>query len=461
MTEHKNDSNPRQPGPGFAVPFFVALAVLTVVSFQIALRPTRSMMEKRDLATFPAFSVEALADGSYFDDITLWFSDTFPGRETWLQVADYSESLHGYSDIAIEGTLPQTDALPPLLEYVPPTQAPQEPSQEAAEPEPTQETTEAAQETQPQEWGGIDAGDAAEILQTATAIQIGDAVFQAQGFSQRMSDSYIKLLNDFTSYLGEKEITVVNAIPPTAVGILIEEEYLADLNCVSQKGVLDYLHSGITDQVVKVDTVTPLIHHNSEYLYFRTDHHWTALGAYYFYQATMEAIGLEPAALEDFELWPQGDFTGSLFGKAKRPQALRWDWVDAYIPQGDIVNTVYSKDGWPSEWPLLTDCSYRTTGEKYSVFGTDYPMTCAENRSLPDAPNVLLIKDSFGNCVVPFMTQNFHKVYTVDYRKYYMTPIVDLVDQYEIDYVIFMPNLTATQANQGPDMVRRVSLGWH
>ena len=71
--EHKQDTGIR-----LVIPFLVVLAVLTVVSFIIPLRPTQSQMEKRNLAQFPEFSWEALAEGSYFDDITTWFSDTFP-----------------------------------------------------------------------------------------------------------------------------------------------------------------------------------------------------------------------------------------------------------------------------------------------------------------------------------------------------------------------------------------------
>ena len=71
-------------------PFIWVLAILTIVSFIIPLRPTESYSERRELAEFPEFSVEALADGSYFSDITLWFSDTFPGRESWIGLSTRS-----------------------------------------------------------------------------------------------------------------------------------------------------------------------------------------------------------------------------------------------------------------------------------------------------------------------------------------------------------------------------------
>ena len=100
-----------KPAGGYTVPFFVALAVLTVVAFIIPLRPTQSYSEKRSLAQFPEFSTEVLLSGDYFDDITLWFSDTFPGRESWLQLSASVQELHGKSDITIYGEVQQSDEI--------------------------------------------------------------------------------------------------------------------------------------------------------------------------------------------------------------------------------------------------------------------------------------------------------------------------------------------------------------
>ena len=94
----KKDNN--TSGFRLALPFFVTLAVLTVVSFLIPLRPTQSQMEKRNLAQFPELTREAVVSGSYFDDISTWFSDTFPGRERWLTLSRDIQSLHGHSEIA-------------------------------------------------------------------------------------------------------------------------------------------------------------------------------------------------------------------------------------------------------------------------------------------------------------------------------------------------------------------------
>ena len=445
-----------RPGPKFSVPFFVTLGILTVVSFLLPLRPQRSYAEKRDLARFPEFSFSALVSGDYFDGISLWFSDTFPGREKWITLAQYDDSLYGYSDIYIQGEIPVTETVPVILENPTPATSP---TQSAVTTESVKESVPAVTEpvTEPG-WGGVDAGDAAEIIRDMTAFQIGDSAFIYQNFSQATSDSYAALVNELAQKLQSKGVTVISAPTPTAVGVLIEDEYQQKLGSVSQVKIQDYLNSRLDPQVVAVDTVNALIDHNDEYIYFRTDHHWTALGAYYSYRAICQSVGLEPVDIETLEPWDQGTFRGSLYGRVQQPNKLRADTVTAYIPKGDIRFETYNTDGYPSQRTILTDASNRTEYEKYLVFGTDYPMTHAENRSLPDAPNCIVVKDSFGNCFVPFLTQSFHHVYAIDYRKYYKEPIDKLIEKYNIDCVIIMPYITAVQDSQGPEMFRRVCL---
>lgn len=85
-------------------------------------------------------------------------------------------------------------------------------------------------------------------------------------------------------------------------------------------------------------------------------------------------------------------------------------------------------------------------GTKYMCFlAGDHALTAVTNESIPDAPNCLIIKDSYGNCFVPFMTQNYHNVYAIDYRLYYTMSISKFVEKYQIDDVFLMPNLGAIQ----------------
>ena len=325
----------RRTGAKLVIPFFLTLAVLTIVSFIIPLRPTQSQMEKRNLAKFPDFSLEALASGSYFDDITTWFSDTFPGRESWLTLSSNIASLHGHSDFAIAGDLPVMETIPP---EIPEPTMPEDIDPISSE---APMATEAVTEPTEAGWGGVDAANDEEIeLGGGTVIQIGDAAFNAVGFSQIYSNKYAETLSNFADYAAEKGVRTISAPAPTAVGILVEPEFQEKLGCADQNATIQYFHGLMSDNVLKVDTYTALVEHNDEYIYFRTDHHWTALGAYYAYEAICEAAGFDVVPLEDFQEWDQGEFEGSLYWKAPNRRKLRLDNVMAYIPPGDIETLV-------------------------------------------------------------------------------------------------------------------------
>ena len=451
MSEEKNKNGKRSFF--LALPFLLTLAVITVISYLIPLRPTFSDSEKRALTKFPEFSVSALVSGDYFDEITLWFSDTFPGREKWVDLSQYVASFHGHSEIAIEGPLTISDEVPVTQ---PPTVMETEAPPETVSPEPDQETEAPAPEetTQPEEetWGGVDMEN--NEISLGAAIQIGDAGFNQLGFSQIQSDRYIATVSKFADRMAEKGVKVISAPAPTSVGIMIPPDYLEQLNCARQDEMLAYLHDNMSQNVITVDTFTNLSKHNSEYIYFRTDHHWTALGAYYAYEALCDTLGYEAAPLDSFTLWNQGDFIGSLYGKVRWPHKLRIDTLDCYVPQGDITMYAYfGNENQGTEWPLIADRTNQSVNSRYSAFlASDCPLAHVVNESLPDAPNCLVLKDSFGNCFVPYLTQNYHNVYAIDYRKYGKMSMERFVETYEIDDVILAPYLIATQSIQGNDL---------
>lgn len=426
-------------------PFFWVLGIMTVISFIIPLRPTQSFSEKRNLAEFPEFSLEALTDGSYFDDITLWFSDTFPGRENWISLSTGITALHGHSEIAIQGDLSVNDAIPmETVEMQVPVTEPEQPDgsvpveTEAIETEPA--------ETEAEEWGGVNAEEY-EISNSAV-IQIGDSAFNALGFTQHYSDQYVDLINRFADVMEEQGVQVISCIAPTAIGILVEPEYLELLQSARQDEMLEYLQSNMNDNIVKVDTVSELLKHNDEYLFFRTDHHWTALGAYYSYVALCDAMGYEAAPLDSFREWNQGDFKGSIYYKAKYPAKLKVDEVIAYVPDDDIVCT-HSKDGWTFyDTQLISDVTNWAIDCRYLCFlsgGTT--ITKVVNNDLPDAPNCVVVIDSFGNAFVPFLTQNYHTIYAIDYRKYKAMDLQRFCEQNDIDQVIVAPYMMTTQSS--------------
>ena len=455
MKHKKKKSRPQKPSPWYSVPFFVVMAVLTVVAFIIPLRPTQSYSEKRNLAEFPEFSVEALASGSYFDDITTWFSDTFPGRESWLEVSAAVSELHGWSDVVIHGDIQAGDPIPVVPkpgegtepEETEPTEIP-----ETTEPLPSTEAPDFPMETIPpptvpvEQWGGVDAGEDAEVYLNSV-IQVGDSAFIYFSFSEYYCNRYIKIVNEFAEAVKDSDVNVVSAIPPTAVGVMVENEFMSKLNCSPQDQVIDYINGSLSEDVIGLDTYALLVGHNDEYIYFRTDHHWSALGAYYVYRGVCNSLGYDPAALDTFEELDQGEFKGSLYYKCNQSSKLRTDNVMAYVPAGEITTMIYNENGYGFAYDAVSDMSHADKGSKYMGFlAGDHPLVTITNDSIPDAPNCVLVKDSFGNCFAPFLSQTYHNVYVVDYRMYRAMGMTQFVEDFDIQDVIILPNLSAVQS---------------
>ena len=425
--------------PKLAIPFLTVLVLLTIVAFIIPLRPTVSESEKRELTAFPAFSVDTLLSGEYFDEITLWFSDTFPGREAWLMVADYTEAMHGYSEVSIVDGNFVDELLNPVE-----NQTTEETEEPTTTPEPTPEPT-------PEGWGGIDAGENAEIYMGGI-IQIGDSAFNRLGFSEQCSEKYASNLNRLGDKLAEQGVRLISAPAPTAIGILVEEQYLKKLNSVDQAKTLGYMHGLLNENVIPVDTVSALLAHNDEYVYFRTDHHWTALGAYYSYEACCKALGLEPRPLEDFEEWDKGEFVGTHAAKVKYPNKLKHDTLIAYKPPQEIKALIHYETN-TQEGKLLRDISDSKIYSKYLTFlGSDYRLMELTNEEITDDSTCLIIKDSYGNAFAPFVTQNYHTVYVMDYRKYGTMGISKFCEKYGVDDVWFIPYMIATQSHDGNNL---------
>ena len=393
-----------------AIPFFAVLALLTALAFNLPLRPSRSLAERRLLAKFPAWSEESFWNGTYFDQITLWFADTFPGRDLYLDAARELESLHGLNkNVVMDGAVDTADneRLDELLDAAP-TPAPTELPADRAEPEP-KSTVDPMAEIE--DWEGLDAED--EMAMYGNLVALGDMVFARLGFSEISSDMHVALCNRTGDMLAEKGVRFFNLPAPSSVGVLVASDFLPQIGCADQGKILRYMFERENENVYKVNAFNTLLAHSDEYIYFRGDHHWTALGAYYAYEAFCAEAGFAPVPLSEYEEKNMGLFYGTYFYSA----GSRSKWADeviAYIPPGEVRMDL---PHYPNLTEPVVDMSNAGPPQKYNCFiGGDNEVTVLTNDSLPDAGTCLVIKDSFGNPFVIYLTQHYHKVVVVDYR---------------------------------------------
>lgn len=485
MEENKNRSSKRKEEArkkrrrAFAAPFFTVLFALGLIALIIPLRPTESMREKRKLAQFPSFTVKTLLSGDFFDGVSTWYSDTFPGREGWMDVARGLENLHGITNNVVvisqinSGEQTQLDLPAPAVETPAPTpEASAEPEGgESAEPTPTPEPTppptpeptpyyeEIDTPTESVEtWGGL--GDNDEKVIHGTALQIGGAAFEKFQFIEGLTTMNANMVSRAAGIAKEYDVRFFDMPIPASVGVLLSSDLLDRLGMDDQGQAIAFKFEKENDDVLKVNVFNTLVRHNGEYIYFRTDHHWTALGAYYAYEAFCRVADFEPVPLEAYTELDQGDFLGSFYSTSPQPAKLEDDRLYAYYPPGNIEMQVYNNGYTYGAEPII-DRSQSSIFDKYTCFlGGDHTMTVLTNNDLgDDAPNCAVYKDSYGNPFVLYLTQHYHRVYALDFRKYDAMGMRSFIQAYHINDVILAESMSMSMG-QGSYVMLDMRLGY-
>ncbi len=164
-----------------------------------------------------------------------------------------------------------------------------------------------------------------------------------------------------------------------------------------------------------VDTYAALAAHAEEEIFYRTDHHWTTLGAYYGYAALMEALGLSPAPKESFTPRVESE---SFYGTVYSSSGVRWvkpDSIQIYVPAGEACLTRYdTAEG--TESPVY-DMGKLETKDKYSMFlgGNTSRLTI---RTGSEGGKLLVIRDSYADCELPFFFDHYAEIHVLDLRYY-------------------------------------------
>ena len=177
--------------------------------------------------------------------------------------------------------------------------------------------------------------------------------------------------------------------------------------------------------------------HRDEDIYYRTDHHWTSYGAYLAFQAVAEHMNISSTTSYD-EVLLTKNFSGSL--KSKSGYFFTSDdELSAYVPESGTFNCIVTyvdeqrKTSTPFE-PEALDGS-----DAYEVFfGGNYPLVRIESTTQNDRV-LLLIKDSYANCFLPFLIDQYEKIVVVDPR-YCYDDIGSIIESEGVTEALFLYN---------------------
>ncbi len=429
--------------------FFAFLFLFSIFSFIIPLRPSYSDMEQRNLTAFPIPTAATVANGEFFNQMNTWFADTFPFREAFLKLETGITQLYGVQTTQVVGKVDKADDIPdkPLAT----SSEPEEITSPDNAPASSAGKTDASAQ-QPEDDPTIPELDKdAKVEKLGAVLVIDDAAYEYYNFDQAAADSYIKMISSAGSKLNGAA-HVYNMIVPTSIDICVPQTVRDGINTSSQQKALNYLYTSMADNVSKVDIFNTLLKHSvdGDYLYFRTDHHWTALGAYYAYEQFCTDSGQSAVALDQFEEVKYDNFRGSFYRDTKASSLRNHpDTVYAYIPPSTNTITITDDKNSTWDWTVVTNVSDWASSSKYNTFiGGDNPLSHIENPNKKDGSSILLIKESFGNSFAPFLVENYQHVYILDYRYF---PDVDnrslseVVKDLNINDVLFLNNISAVR----------------
>ncbi len=426
------------------------VAVAAVLVWVMPLRPTHSDFEQRELAKFPAFSWEALASGTYFDDISLWFSDTFPARETFVELSGKVRGTFGIQTETIHGTVTEGDDIPDAPTRPPVISTTTTVTVTTTVTESVTTTTTVPPTTATDAQAGTTTTVAPidpDILnqnQSLGAILVkGDTAYEYYNFVRSAADKYVAAINRAGTVCGDA--TVYSMIVPTSIDVKLPDAEHPK-NSSDQGKAIAYMYGSLAENIRTVNVRDTLLAHRDEYLYFHTDHHWTSLGAYYAVSEFAAMQGKTAAPLSAYEEKHFTGFLGSFYSQTQNAGLkLGGDTVVTYKPLGNVSMVRGSSAANAKGYPIITDVTNWAARSKYSTFiGGDNGYSCITNADITDNSAVVLIKDSYGNAFAPFLSTMYHKVYILDFRHFNGT-LAGFVKENKVDDVLFLNNISATR----------------
>ena len=369
-------------------------------------RPKTSEKEKRSLAKYPSFTMKTFLNGEYFSDVSTWYSDTYPFRDALVSADQKLKGLYGIeSKTMMVGEEKKADEIPDINDNteavtetttVATTEAATENTEAGAT---TEATTEKVREVDPPDSKGMDEEIQNQIQQNLYVK--GDAAYSVYYFGKENCTNYVAALNNVAAEL-KGQTTVYNILVPNNSGVMLSEDELSKLAGSDQEQAIDYYYSIESDDVKTVDTIKTLREHNDEYLYFRTDHHWTQLAAYYVYQNFCKVKGIEAHDLSYYDKKEFKNFLGTFYSTlGNSNMEANPDIVDAYVPKGTNDMTFWDTDGKEWNWNVIYDVDSWASSSKYMTFiGGDRPMEVIENPQIKDGSSCVVLKESDRKSVV-------------------------------------------------------------
>ena len=266
---------------------------------------------------------------------------------------------------------------------------------------------------------------------------VDDRMMQVwEGYDTAFVDKNLAAINKFTEK--NADIPVYFMLAPTS-----QELYSYLLPDCTPTGDQSELNNYCREKLEcgYIDIFPTMKSHADEYIYYRTDHHWTSYGAYLAYAEAAKSLGYQADSLSSFDIeHASSDFRGTLYSKTL-DDSITPDIIDYYHNTSGSDLTLTINDGVSvKEYDSLYFREYLDVKDKYSSFmGTNSPVMTITSEENNNGQSILIFKDSYAHAFIPFLTSHYSKITVLDMR-YINVAYSTLVDMEEYDSVLILYN---------------------
>lgn len=426
--------------------FLVPLFLLGVLNILISDKPTISELENRKLKEKPPFTAQKLWTGEYFREYENYFADNFIFREKFVKISGMVKDLWG---------LPGQDKVTIVINEGANVAAKQNQNNNEGE---TNNDGANSDKTNPGGKADNNSDNSNNATEndgkgsvTGRVFVLNDKAMEIHTFNAEACAYYADFLNSFAEKLPENR-QVYSLIAPTQIEFINEPKYK---NLSSpQKDTITYVNKYLNSEVTTVNAYQALKENTDKYLYFRSDHHWTALGAYYAYTALMDTKNEKAIPIEQYQVKEVKPYLGSLYSTTLSKEIKENpDSVHLYQPFIKHEYHVYYEN--PIKIDLL-DMRHAKNTNKYGIFlGGDHPWSKITTTQ-KNGKKIIVIKDSYANAFVPFLLPHYEEIYVVDPRQFTLN-IFDFIEENNIQEVLFLNYVLVTDNNGFTDLLREMS----
>ena len=409
--------------------FFACMLAITIFLLAVP-RSTSSAVERRSLAQWPTFTVKDYFESRYTSAVTEYFDDTVPARDIFKNIGNNIRSMFGITSsgsVEVIGNIQKAD--------------------DAAPAAPAEEVTTAA------ETETVIADQAADEEETT---QPSSKDYHIENLDVIDENGYLVVLQDghwraFALYVGVDVSLYANTVnyirqmidpsvniyvmpAPLAAQFYIPSNYLEYHEDMENtyRDLSSRLGSGITP----VDSIPVLNEHNTEAIYLRTDHHWAHLGAYYAAGEFAKAAGVPFADLDTYEKNVREGYVGTMYGLTGSANLLNDpEDFEYFLPSASYIVDYYDQSlNFLFRKGLFFDT---ILSESYGMVLGEDDLIIHVKTGTENGRKLLIVKDSYGNATVPFLTSSFEEIYIIDQR-FFDFNLIDFINKINVTDILFV-----------------------